>query len=285
MAYRLASASNHYVAFNKTAFASYTAGPITIAALFKLNATGGSGRRIVGFNQVSIGPERVGMHKSSNYFGMNYNNDEVLYLSFTNTSIWYIAVATFGGGSAISRGHLWNGTSWAHQAQQFGTVVNKTIQAADELRVGHGNISMLAQDMDIVCAGIKRADSTDLQVQNLSPTDFQTWRDFGFHWLIGFEASAALTDVGLDGTGHETTRSGTSLVADPPGWSWAAAPTAVSSTLDLRHRILGSVSSTLDLRYAILPPIQSSLELQYEIRGYPPLDTPWVPLFKLTETP
>jgi hypothetical protein len=81
---------------------------------------------------------------------------------------------------------------------------------------------------DVVCAGIKKADSTDLQVETLSRTLFSAWKAFGFDWLIGFDTSlqsaGVLQDQASPGTGDEISKTGTSVVSDPPGWLWAAAP-------------------------------------------------------------
>ena len=59
---------------------------------------------------------------------------------------------------------------------------------------------------------------------HLSPTDFSTWIAFGFDWLVGFEAAGTIVDRVTPGSGDETSRSGVSLVADPPGWSWTGVP-------------------------------------------------------------
>ena len=79
---------------------------------------------------------------------------------------------------------------------------------------------------DVVCTGIKKANSSDAAIETLSRTAWSAWVAFGFDWLIGFDSSlesaGILQDQGAAGTGDETSISGTSAVADPAGWSWSA---------------------------------------------------------------
>ena len=67
-------------------------------------------------------------------------------------------------------------------------------------------------------------------MQALSRTSFAAWLAFGFDWLVGFDTSLQLAgklqDQAAPGTGDEPAKSGTSVVSDPPGWTWAAPPVA-----------------------------------------------------------
>jgi uncharacterized membrane protein len=82
---------------------------------------------------------------------------------------------------------------------------------------------------DMVCAGVKKSDSTDLAVETLSRTSFTAWTGFGFEWLAGFEAAGSpVVNRSNPGSGDETARTSVSLVSDPPGWVWAPVATPVA---------------------------------------------------------
>jgi hypothetical protein len=82
---------------------------------------------------------------------------------------------------------------------------------------------------DMVCAGVKKSDSTDLAVETLSRTSFTAWTGFGFEWLAGFQAAGSpVVNRSNPGTGDETARTSVSLVSDPPGWVWAPVATPVA---------------------------------------------------------
>jgi len=219
------------ITFNIAPLSGYTAGPITIAALLKRNTltpvhtpvkilTSGFSNRVgIALNAFRL---NLGAGGGSSAFGT------------ASTSVWWLVVATWAGGAAANRFHVHDGTSWAHADQTSGTSSNQTIAASDGLHVG--GVSSGTGTYDVVCAGIKKADRTDLQVETLSPLFFQTWRDFGFDWLVGFDASLTISgayqDQASPGTGDEVSKTGTStVVSDPAGWAWTGSP-AVTPVAD-----------------------------------------------------
>jgi hypothetical protein len=149
--------------------------------------------------------------------------------SMSSSSVYYLVAVTFDA-SGDYRYHIHNGTSWSHTA---GGLLSSVAIASSGDRIGVStNISAGFLNGDVVCAGIKKSDSADLTIETLSRTAFQSWRDFGFDWLVGFDTSlqsaGVLQDQASLGTGDEISKTGTTVVADPAGWAWAVAATPVA---------------------------------------------------------
>lgn len=199
-------------------------GPRTWAAFFKRSALS-TDDIIVDVTTAALA-DRAMMWASAgntaNYFqGSNANSA----ISVSSTSIWYLLVVT-APVSSIARFHLHDGTSWTHSTPATGGAGVFTVAGTDRLWIAPGSTGPFGGD--IVCVGFKKSDSTDLQVETLSRTLFSAWASFGFDWLIGYETAATQTNRTTPGSGDEIARSGTSLVADPPSWSWTVATTPVA---------------------------------------------------------
>src|SRR4029077_16559463 len=126
-------------------------------------------------------------------------------------------------GSSPARFHFHNGAVWTHTTSPSSVAANAAVAASDRLRVAARATPNFKAD--VVCVGIKNADSSDPQIETLSRTAFQAWRNFAFNWLIGFRASlqsaGVLQDQSAAGTGDEISHGGSpTLVSDPAGWSW-----------------------------------------------------------------
>jgi len=229
MAYRFTSATGARVKFAISPLQGYTFGAGTFAAFLKRSATGlGVAQAFIPLTDSSNG------NKVLFYFG---NDDTIRVLCSSNvtdgtvndTTNWLLLAVSFPA-SGTARFHIHNGTSWAHtNASSVGSIA--VIGATDKLLVGCKDDLSLGFDGDIVCAGIKKANSTDGQIETLTRTAFQSWRDFGFDWLIGFDSSqesaGILQDQASPGTGDEIAITSTSAVSDPAGWAWVAlAPVA-----------------------------------------------------------
>jgi hypothetical protein len=198
----------------------YSAGPITIAMLYKPGNA--FTRPVVVFTTSADG---FRMHIDSDgsshprLVTANGNNVATAAIAY-NTTGWWLIVATWAG-SGNPRWHIHDGTSWNHAS--FADAATTSITSTDKLKIATRNgASYFAGD--IVCTGIKKADSADLTVETLSRTSFAAWAAFGFDWLIGFETSATLVNRASPGSGNETSRVGTTVSSDPPGWSWSLAP-------------------------------------------------------------
>jgi hypothetical protein len=228
MAYRIATNGDN-VEFDNGPLSGYTMGGYTAAAFAKRNTLGG--------RQGAIFIVNSGFSFPHFEFGFESSNAALLTASvpaaatvtgptLNSTSLWYLVVVT-GSGSATPRFHVHNGTSWSHS--NGSTAFNSpTIGATDRVFLspssGWGGEYLKA---DVVCAGFKKSDSTDSTVETLTPLAFSTWVAFGFDWLIGFDASSSRVNQGSGSGGNETARTGTSLVSDPAGWSWAIPATFV----------------------------------------------------------
>lgn len=231
MAYHF-NGSSDYVQFAISPFNGATLGNVTIAVLYKVSGGSPSLATPVGFGTAS----------STDIIVLLYTGGSVLRVvrsgaasdgpgTLTSTSIWYLAVVSCPSGSGTPpRFHSHDGTSWTHSNGSGSIGSDATIGATDKLFVGTRGAGGLFFQGDIVCAGIKKANATDLQVETLSRTAFSAWAAFGFDWLIGFDTSlqsaGVLQDQASPGTGDQNAISGTSVVADPPGWSWTVAPPA-----------------------------------------------------------
>jgi hypothetical protein len=225
----------------------YVAGPVTVAMFFKLStlATGDYGPLVTdsGFSQYRLamavqGDKTVRLERD----GVGSGNVSIL---VDSTSKWYLAAVTWTGATSAPRVHLHDGTAWAHGNAPSNLSSDYTILGTDRLVFG----SMYASGAfsgSVVCAGIKKTNSADLQVETLSRTSFQTWKAFGFDWLVGFDSSLVsgglLQDQASPGTGDQVAITGTSVVADPPGWSFAGGgtTTAFEATLVTQYPNAGS---------------------------------------------
>jgi hypothetical protein len=228
MAYRFTSGSSSRVQFGIGPFNGYTFGAFTIAAFFKRASTTDF-ESFVFFSNAAGGSNKLRLHgqPSSNGLKIDFGAEVHNYAVAADTTNWWLAVATCAGTGQPVRFHLHNGTSWVHGSQSSGaaTLGTSAIGATDTLYVsaplGWGGDYM---NGDVVCAGVKKADSTDLAVETLSRTAFTAWTGFGFDWLAGFEAAGSpIVNRSNPGSGDETARTSVSLVSDPPSWLWVPA--------------------------------------------------------------
>jgi hypothetical protein len=232
MAYRFASPPDDWVQFAATPLVG-SLDAVTVAA-FLLRSSIGSSDTIVSFNSSALalrGDLRLASDNKPYWFdGSNFPNGTQL---VNSTSTYYLVAFTKPAGSATPRFHVHNGTSWSHVAGSS-VAAAFTIVSGDKLRVAINDTTSNPLGGDIVCVGVKKADSADLTIENLSRTAFSAWQSFGFDWLIGFDSSfvsgGVLQDQGAAGTGDETVRSGTTLVSDPAGWAWVSGPPVANFT-------------------------------------------------------
>jgi hypothetical protein len=212
------------VEFAVAPLSGYTAGPWTAAMLFKLStlATGDYGPMIMdsGLSNFRLalavqGDKTIRLERN----GVGSGNTSIL----VDSTKWYLAAVTWTGATSAPRVHLHDGTAWAHGNAPSTLSSDYTILGTDKILFG-SPYSGSAFSGTAVCAGLKKANSSDAAIEALSPTSFQTWRTFAFDWLVGFDSSlisgGLVQDQATPGTGDEVTRTGTSAVADPPGWAW-----------------------------------------------------------------
>jgi hypothetical protein len=230
VAYRFNGTSD-FVKFAIAPLSGYSVGPVTMALLFKRNTLATFDVGISVINSGFSAHRALIWVTSGNrprFSAAGLSDSSSASLLINDTSKWYLFVATWAGTGTPGRFHIHDGTSWVHGDGTANITGSGTVGGTDVLSVSsaYGADWMAG---DVVCAGIKKATRTDGQVETLSPTSFQAWRDFGFDWLIGFDSSlesaGILQDQASPGTGDESSISGTSAVADPPGWSWTGATT------------------------------------------------------------
>jgi hypothetical protein len=230
MAYRF-NGSSDYVEFAISPFIGYTFGACTMAALIKRNSLLTTQLiHAIADSTLATGRSDLRFMSTDNTPRMSFTSSiPGLGVALSSTSLWYLLVATYSGsgsgGGTQPRFHLHDGTSWSHGGSGAGTPFTPpTIGGTDRHRVGVRSASSFFSG-DIVCIGIKKSDSADATVETLTPTAFSTWLTFGFDWLVGFDTSlqsgGVLQNQAAPGTGDQTAISGTSVVSDPPGWSWA----------------------------------------------------------------
>lgn len=233
MAYRFTGASSSRVQFAVGPFNGYTFGAFTVAAYVKRASTTDF-PSFVFFSNAAGGTNKFEFNAQGGSTGLKVSlTGEVHnYGISADTTNWWLVAATCAGTGQPVRFHVHNGTSWVHGNQSGGvaTLGTAAIGATDLLFVSApGPWGGEYMNGDIVCAGVKKSDSTDLTVETLSRTVFSSWSGFGFEWLAGFEtASSPIVNRTTPGTGDETARTSVSLVADPPGWVWTAVLTPVA---------------------------------------------------------
>lgn len=216
MAYNFTAAGESEIGFSVAPIDSYLAGPVTLAWYLRRNA-------ISNQNGLSLANSGKAVR-----FGMNLRGTGVIRAqiggtaidspaTFSSTSVWYLMVVTWAGGSSDVRFHVHDGTSWSHANGGGSGPGNLTVASTDTMRIQ-------ALTADVVCAGLKKTNASDAACETLSRTSFQAWADFAFDWLIGFDAIGTRNDQASPGTGDETDRFGVSLSSDPAGWSWTLGP-------------------------------------------------------------
>lgn len=235
MAYRFTPTSN-YVRFAPAPFTGYTFGAVTMACLVKRSSSGGSVFDIlVGIIDAALNFWRTELTVIADQLNMGANVTSAQpTAAVTGTTAWYTCVCTWSG-SGAPRLHVHNGSSWVHENGANSITATAAVGGTDIFTVSNTFGGTNSLGGDVVCAGIKKASSSDVTVETLTQTAFQSWRNFGFDWLVGFDtslqAAGLLQDQASPGTGNETSKVGTSVVSDPPGWSWTGGAAAPNSGL------------------------------------------------------
>lgn len=146
--------------------------------------------------------------------------------ALTSTAVFYTIVCTWTGTTGDVNFQVFDGSTWASSNDVDPTIdIPAAYAGTDKIIVGEdlpgGSDDLLA---DIVCMGFKKSFSSQPNARTLSQTSYQSWRDFGFDWLVGFKDSGPILDDTYNG-GDEVSRTGTpSVQADPGGWDWADVP-------------------------------------------------------------
>lgn len=205
-------------------FAGYTMGPVTAAVLFKQN--------VATVNRVFHG---ITIDAGTLYGALvgSAGNRPQLFINIAaqgasgaiaSTTVWWLLVGTYPGGGGAVKLHYYNGTSWTHAAAG-GTLTDTAVPAGAYIRLGGSGGATPGSRLtgSIVCAGLRKADTSDAGVEALNMTTFQSWLNFGFNWLVGLKDLAPVIDQGSAGSGNELSRAGITLAADPPGWTWPVA--------------------------------------------------------------
>jgi hypothetical protein len=223
MAYRF-SGTNSWMQFAINVLSGYTFGPVTAAAFLR-PAVVATQHLLVVENLSSQESFQYALNSPGNKPSLGYGatgNTSLSAITPTNTSLWYLVVATASGSGSPARFHVHDGTSWTHADATLNLDLSALVAGTDKLYVSApADFGSSYLSVDMVCCGIKKANSTDLQVEALNGLSFSSWTGFGFDWLLRFDNVAARTNVANPGTGDEITRNNVTLVADPPGWVWA----------------------------------------------------------------
>src|SRR5262245_1845674 len=220
MAYNF-NGSNSVVEFGLGVFSGYTVGPYTAAVLFKPAVSSGS-RHLIMFSNAASSNWSIDFRTAAGPPGFHAATASTGSTT-ASTGTWWILAGTRANGTVTPRFHLFNGTTWTHE-NGGATLANATIGATDRLAVGaFPNLSQ-PNTGDMVCAGLKKADTADLAVEALTQTAFSSWYGFGFDGLVGFETISTQQNRMSPGSGDEVSRSGITLVSNPAGWSWSTTP-------------------------------------------------------------
>jgi len=225
MAYRFSNLVQSYIEFALGPMALYTFGPYTLALVVNLSASGlSTNRAIFEFMDSSNATNKLQFRIQSANLLQVLQGGSSVGPTATLGSVWYTIAVTRAAGSSSNRYHIFDGTSWTHSASSTNTIADVSMISGDRFRFGiaPGNSGNLVGDA--VCAGIKKTDSTDLQIETLGGTGFPSWQSYGFDWLVRFDDIATRTNVANPGSGDETSRgTALTLVADPPPpWTWTA---------------------------------------------------------------
>jgi hypothetical protein len=219
MAYRFDGVDDA-IEFAFAPFSGYTFGPVTFAYYLKRNQNTALDVPVAFTRSALNGRLYTRFNPTKNELQVAGSGSTASAKSVDLTSLWYLIAVTWAGAGTVARHHIHDGTSWTHESP--GSAITSAADATIARLFVGGWVAGAMLSADLVCAGIKKADSTDLQIEALSRTSFPAWTGFGFHWLAGFEAAGTIVNRAAPGSGNEISRVGTSLVADPPGWTWSA---------------------------------------------------------------
>lgn len=239
MAYRF-DGSDDDVRFTMGTFDGYTAGDLSAAMLLKRNATG-AWHGMLTINDAAgaaSGTVLADVMEFSNGNVLAFWNGQVggemingsTATTITDTTNWMIVGLSFDGGGTTPRFHWKIGSgSWNHEniTGTLGSADMATMATADRIIVGTDPSGGDDLSADVACVGMIEAFWADADFEALSLTSFAAWETKftgSGAWLIGFEDSGTQTDRTGNG-GNEDTRSGTTLVSDPPSWVWDAGTT------------------------------------------------------------
>jgi hypothetical protein len=239
-------------------------GPITIVSLVRTSGTFGwvlSGLK-AGSSVWAMGID------AGKWFGWNDFGSGV---SFSPGGHWCYVVMTRGTG--VCRFHFQDyeaGGAWSHVDGTFNT--GDGSGPADAIQVSgyggaaagaHWNGSMAT----LAAVGSAWSDSqiearcTNKAVDLFTPVNAETNK-----WMIRFNQGSVTTTV-VDDTGSggdQTSRTGTTVDTDPPGYDYALTST-VSTTIDLRWSVSQQVSNTIDLRWSISELVSKTADLRWSI--------------------
>jgi hypothetical protein len=244
MAYRFVASSSSRVLYGIGPLSGWTPGPFTFAFLVKRANTTAAHSWLGIFSAPGSSSK---MHAMSLTSG---NGDRLTRLNEAwtsgvspqawSTTAWTLLVITSAGAGSPVRFHRNEGAGWTHGNANNGNLLwadIATLLSNDQIAVsppaGWGGEYL---DADVVCAGIKKGDSSDSQIETLSVNYFTKWQAFGFDWLTKFDTIGTRTNLSNPGSGDETLRTSVSLVADPTGWDWVAPEAIWSPVLDNFNR-------------------------------------------------
>lgn len=165
----------------------------------------------------------------------------------TDKNGWYAIAVTKASGSAAFRYHIAPlGGSWVHTGS--GTTSDGT--GATNILFGKGPIKG-AGNFDIAAAAMYSAALSDGQIEALGTTSMNGWMAASpvTAWQFNQASTAtAVTDL-TSGGANQTAISGTAVVADPVGWSYASS----GWTKDVveTYRVLNSWSKDVVERYRV----------------------------------
>lgn len=181
--------------------------------------------------------------------------------TFNTTVNWLIVGYTWTGTGAAGglAFESKNGAgAWARNTATRSAGDATAIGSGYHFVIGNEAAALDDADFDLVCCGMTQSSLSQGVFESLDMVSFASWYSVfsgAGTWLIGFDAISARTDVTGNG-GNEVDRSTTSaptLVADPPGWSWALTSLADPDyrQYDKRHvsinpgRFFGTSEATL----------------------------------------
>jgi hypothetical protein len=265
MSRHFTGASGDYVDLGPGAAASVDGGPGTIVALWRpttlhegwmIDAEDGSGNHAFAINPYTDGyiwHTLVGFRQT---------------MAYTASDGWRLDLWTKPAGPAQVRGHrlLLSGGGWAHA--DYGASDDSPNIPTTHFRVGRHFTFGGALDGDVAAVAVVGADWSDGQIEAASLTTGLA------QWMTLIGASPAVvwafdqTDVSdpvvdvTGGGGDQLAISGTSIGADPPGFSYLlSTPTDCALTVDLppvAGAIAGVSSSTAAITVS-LPPLTAHL--------------------------
>jgi hypothetical protein len=181
----------------------------------------------------------------------------------TDKTVWYVLAATKATGTVAYRYHKAAiGGAWTHTAS--GT--SNDGSGATNILFGKGSIKATAI-FEIAAAAFFTAALSDAAIEALGTSSMASWLAAGPAGAWQFNQASVATAV-TDLTGHganQTAISGTTVVADPAGWTYSGTTTPFTKTVTESYNVYNAWTKSVTESYRVTNAWTKSVAETYRV--------------------